>query len=216
MEVYRIMRSPVVTVNPQTTLAEAWKIMKNLRIRHLPVISEGRLVGIVSDRDLRSASPAFWEENSEEKTCQIWIGQIMSKNVITIAPDDTIDEAARIMYEFRIGSLPVVDGKYLVGLLTQSDILRALTELLGVHEPGSQLILEIPDRPGVLADIAIIFKNLGVNIVSVVTLPKRRHEEYRLMVIRVNTIDPRKIMAALQQAGYIVRTPRLEDTGYGR
>ena len=116
-----IMSRRLVTATPDTPLSEARHLLAEHRIRRLPVIAGRRLVGIVSDRDVRSASA------SHDRTP---VAQIMTPNVVTATSQMRVDEAARIMLDGRFGGLPVVDGGELTGIVTETDLLRALIDVL--------------------------------------------------------------------------------------
>jgi acetoin utilization protein AcuB len=120
-----IMTRRVVTVSPDTRLAESRRLLDEHRIRHLPVVVDGRLAGIVSDRDLRSAGA-----NGRPTA----VGEIMTPDPITVGPDTRVEEAARLMLDRRLGGLPVVDDGELIGIVTSDDLLRAL---LGVIETAT-------------------------------------------------------------------------------
>jgi len=197
MLVEDIMNFPVTTVTPDTPVGEAVNLAKAKGIRHLPVMNGRVMAGIVSDRDLGAKEDAT-------------VGQVMSSVVYTVHPLDSIDEAARLLYEHKIGCLPVVRGEELVGIVTETDILRSLVELLGVHKPGSHMEIEMPDRPGMLAEIANIVKVHGVNITSVYTTPAKTPGR-KILVLRVQTIDPRRIVAKIKAAGYRVLWPVTRD-----
>ena len=162
------MTREVVVLSPETTAGEALALCRERRIRHLPVLEEGQLVGIVSDRDLRSAAPALGDPGRAEALQNLQISDVMTRDVVITRPDDPIEEAANRMQERRIGCLPVIEDGALVGILTSSDVMEALVQLIGAHEPGSRLVASMPDRPGALAGAAGIFGVLGINIVSVV------------------------------------------------
>src|SRR5215207_10447375 len=142
------MTREVVTLSPQTTAAEALALCRERRIRHLPVMEERRLVGIVSDRDLRSATPALGDPARAEALQEIRAEGVMSRDVLSAHPEDPIEQAANTMREEKIGCLPVIEGDALVGILTSSDVLEALVFLIGAHEPGSRVEVVMPDRPG--------------------------------------------------------------------
>lgn len=206
MLVRRIMNKEVITVSPEMSLWEALNLVNTKGVRHLPVVVDGKLEGIVSDRDLRSASPPYIQVDNLEIMTGTLLKHIMHRDLITIHPLETIDEAARLLYDHRIGCLPVLQQGELVGILTQSDILFALVELMGVNSPGSQIQLDVPDIPGVLANITNIIKSNGVNIVSILTTPGES-PGHRGIVLRIKTIDPRKIIQQLTEAGYRVVWP---------
>lgn len=130
----QIMTSPVVTLSLENSLEDAWKLIRNRRFRHVPVLSnEKRIVGIISDRDLlREAAgvgidtPNTTEKRRERKT----ITHFIKTKVLTASPETEIREIARTMFEERIGSMPVVDESGdLVGIITRSDILRTIINL---------------------------------------------------------------------------------------
>lgn len=205
------MTREVVTLSPQTTAGEALALCREKRIRHLPVLEEGRLAGIVSDRDLRSATPALGDPGRAEALGRIVVHEVMARDVATIRPDDPIEEAANIMRERSIGCLPVVEDGALVGIVTSSDVMEALVYLMGAHEPGNRLEVVMPDRPGTLAGVAGIFGELGINIVSAVLGPLRplpdSSEPGRVAVFRVDTMDLREAVDILKRAGYAVLWP---------
>jgi acetoin utilization protein AcuB len=210
------MTREVVVLSPRTTAAEALALCRERRIRHLPVLEEGRLVGIVSDRDLRSAAPAFGDPERASALEKIRISDVMARDVVSAHPDDPIEEAANRMRERRIGCLPVVKYGEMVGIVTSSDVMEALIYLVGAHEPGSRLELVMPDRPGTLAGVAGIFGALGINIVSVVAGPPQETQpegspegspEGRVAVFRIDTIDPTEVVDLLGRAGYTVLWP---------
>jgi acetoin utilization protein AcuB len=206
------MTREVVVLSPQTTAAEALALCRERRIRHLPVLGEDRLVGIVSDRDLRSAAPALGDPGRASALERIRASDVMTRDVVTARPDDPIEEAANKMRERRIGCLPVVEDGALVGIVTSSDVMEALVQLVGAHEPGSRLEVVMPDRPGTLAGVSGIFGALGINIVSVVAGPRQETPPAgspggRVAVFRVDTIDPSDAVDILERAGYTVLWP---------
>jgi acetoin utilization protein AcuB len=205
------MTREVVTLPPQTTAGEALAVCRERRIRHLPVLDDGRLVGIVSDRDLRSATPALGDPARAEALGRILVRDVMAREVATIRPDDPIEEAANAMREKKIGCLPVVEDGALLGIVTSSDVMEALVYLMGAHEPGNRLEVVMPDRPGTLAGVAGIFGELGINIVSVVAGPRHSlpggSEPGRVAVFRVDTMDLREAVEILGRAGYAVLWP---------
>ena len=204
------MTREVAVLSPQSTAAEALGLCRERRIRHLPVLEEERLVGIVSDRDLRSAAPALGDPGRASALEELRIQDVMTREVVTAHPGDPIEEAANRMRERRIGCLPVVVGGELVGIITSSDVMEALVYLVGAHEPGSRLEVVMPDRPGTLAGVAGVFGALGINIVSVVAGPPQEADgspEGRVGIFKVDSIDTREAVEFLREAGYTVRWP---------
>ena len=204
----------VITVSPETTAAEALKLCRERGIRHLPVLDGGRMVGLISDRDLRLATPALGDPNRAAALEKIRVGDEMSREITTADPEDPIEQAAMAMHERKIGCLPVVEGDTLVGILTASDVMAALVRLVGAHEPGSRLEVALPDRPGALAEVAGIVRDQGVNIVSVLSAPDDDGSR-SVAVIRLATINPSGVVRSLQEAGFPVLWPPTTPGGRG-
>ncbi len=205
------MTREVATLPPQATAGEALALSVERRIRHMPVVEGGRLVGIVSDRDLRSAIPALGDPARSEALGRVRVREIMTREVATARPGDPVEEAANAMREKKIGCLPVVEEGALVGIVTSSDVMEALVYLMGAHEPGNRLEVVMPDRPGMLAGVAGIFGELGINIVSAVMGPRDAlpgsPDPGRVAVFRVDTMDLREATEILGRAGYAVLWP---------
>jgi acetoin utilization protein AcuB len=129
MKVRELMTGAPITVSPDTPVFDARQTMIKERIRHLLVIEADRLVGIVTDRDIRlnlpsqATSLSMWEVNY--LLAKLTVSKVMTTSVIIIGPDQEATDAARLMLEHKIGALPVLDGSRLVGILTETDVLRA-------------------------------------------------------------------------------------------
>lgn len=203
------MTREVVTIGLKNTAAEALKLCRERSVRHLPVVERDELVGMVSDRDLRSATPAFGDPARAASLQKIVVSDVMTRDVVKIRPDDPIEMAANVMRECGIGGLPVVDGSALVGIVTSSDVMQALVLLLGAHEPGSRLEISLPERVGSLAEVAGVFRDAGVSVVSVVSGPASGRDG-RVAVFRGDTIDPGLVVERLEEAGYTVYGPPSE------
>src|ERR687898_520627 len=171
------MARDIATLSPDETAATALALCRERRIRHLPVLLEGRLVGIVSDRDLRSSTPALGDPARAAALAEILVGDVMARDVVTAVSDDPIEQAANTMRERRIGCLPVIESGELVGIITASDVMDALVYLVGAHEPGSRMEISLPDRPGSLAGAAGVFGMCSINIVSAAMGPMREPTE---------------------------------------
>lgn len=208
LQVKDSMAREVTTLSPGDTAGDALALCRERRIRHLPVLEDGRLVGIVSDRDLRSATPVFGDPARAAALSEVRVGDVMAREVVTAEPDDPIDEAANTMRERRINCLPVLEGGQLVGIVTSSDVMESLVYLLGAHEPGSRMEVVVPDRPGTLAGVAGLIGELGINIISVVTGPRTEEDPpSRVAIFRVDTINPSHAADVLEKAGYVVLWP---------
>jgi acetoin utilization protein AcuB len=209
------MTRNLVTLSSAVSVAEALTLCRERRIRHIPILEEGRLVGIVSDRDLRDASPALGNPERARTLREIRVGDVMTREVVTVDPQDSIENAAQQMYELKIESLPVVvegpladegsavDEGELLGIVTSSDVMRALVMLAGLPEPGCRIEVRVPNREGILADVADIIRDLEVDIVGVLSDPDRRSGS-RTMVFQLATADPSSVIQSLRTAGYEV------------
>ena len=204
------MTRDVVTVGSEESAARAWGLCRERNIRHLPVVEGGRLVGIVSDRDLRDLSPPRDTADQENTLGWVQIRDMMSTGVVTAHPLDTIEHAAKVIYENRFNCLPVVADDELVGIITSSDLVRTLVELTGAHGEGSWVEVEVPNEPGQLASITEVIRDRHVNIAGVFLGPASR-EAYRAIVLRLETTDPTSIAGSLTDAGYVVTST--ESTG---
>ena len=209
------MTEHLVTLSPEASVAEALTLCRKRRIRHIPILDEGRLVGIVSDRDLRDASPALGDPERARILQEIPVADVMSREVITVDPQDSIENAAQQMYELKIESLPVVSEgavagagstvteQEVLGIVTSSDVMRALVTLAGLPEPGCRIEVSVPNREGILAEVAGKIRELEVDIVSVLSDPDRRSGQ-RTMVFQLASADPSSVMQSLKTAGYEV------------
>lgn len=209
------MTREVVTATPATTLADGLAVMHERRIRHLPVVEDGKVVGIVSDRDLRGAAPpegAMAPEARLRFLQERRIGEIMKPDVVSVDAATPVEEAARLMGTRRIGCLPVLEGDTLAGILTASDLLRGFVDLFGMNRPSSRIEVRIPNRPGELARVVrLIGVEHKINIAGIV-VPSVSKGESRA-VIRIQTLDPRAVVEGLRDLGYDVGWPALDVPG---
>ncbi len=140
MQVRELMKDTLITVSPDTPVFEARQLMHKQQIRHLLVTDHGRLVGVCTDRDIRlnlpspATSLSVWEVNY--LLARLTIGQVMTKNVISVPLERDAREAARLMLDHRIGALPVIDNDKLIGILTETDLLRAFAAAETVRTEG--------------------------------------------------------------------------------
>ncbi|MDI3280210.1 MAG: CBS and ACT domain-containing protein [Bacillota bacterium] len=207
MLVEEIMTRQVITLTPEDRVLYALQLAKANRIRHFPVVEGKKVVGVVSERDLRSAIPALGLQLDLRQLEQTPVRALMHTEVITVHPLDPIEEAARLMYQHKIGCLPVVSGGELVGIITETDVLRSLVELLGGLHSGSRLEVEVPDRPGVLAEIGEITKRHGINITSLFLAPSRRQPGHQVLVLRLDVMDLHSVARDIEAAGYQIVWP---------
>lgn len=197
-----VMNTDVITIKPALKLAEAYRIMQEKNIRHLPVMDNEKLVGIVTDRDLRLATSKLAEHPFDPDT---EVKKVMSYPVQASHPSDPIEVAAQLMRELKIGCLPVVEDSKLVGMVTNTDLLDALLLLTGIHQPSSRLDVRLLDRSGELARLSTLLAEKKINIHSILTYPER--ENKIRLVLRIGTIEIRSIAEAICKAGFEVIWP---------
>jgi acetoin utilization protein AcuB len=195
------MTREVATLGPQASAAEALGRCREHGIRHLPVVEDGRLVGLVSDRDLRDVSPPRGTSDAENTLSWVRLVDIMTRGVETAHPLDTIEHAAHRMHVGRIGCLPVVADGELAGIVTSSDMMQTLTELVGAGERGSWVEVEVPNEPGSLAGVSKLVGERGVNIAGIFLSPAKQ-STHRMIVLRLERTDPSGVAKALSEAGY--------------
>jgi acetoin utilization protein AcuB len=164
------MSKPVITVPPDMPINEALNMMKKDRIRRAPVVQNGKLIGIVSDKDLLNASPSpatslsVWEMNY--LLSKITVKDVMTKKVMTVQENTPIEEAARILADNKIGGMPVMRGDKVVGMITETDLFKMFLELMGAREKGVRVTFLIEEKPGQLAAISKAVADLGGNFVA--------------------------------------------------
>ncbi len=200
MYVKNSMTANPFTLTPDATIAEALELMRDKSVKRIPVVRNGQLAGIVTHGQLLEVSPSpatslsVFEINyllSKTK-----IETIMTKKVITVAPDTLLEEASLLMREHKIGGLPVVDDGKLVGIITETDIFDAFIEIMGFRNKGARITVDVGnDHPGVLAEVSGIIAAHGLNITHLAAF---RSE----LIIRVNTTNVDEILDAIRQKGY--------------
>lgn len=210
MIIEKIMKKDVLTLTPDDTIATAMKMMRQNRIRHIPIITGDRtLVGLVSDRDIREAAPSILTSDKDEQSLFTKpLKEIMKTEIITAHPLDFVEEAAAIFFENRIGCLPVIKLEKLVGMITEADVLYTFVQLTGAHQPSSRIEVRVPNISGMLSEVSALFQKKQVNISSVLVYPDE-NEQYKILVFRVQTMNPTSIVKDLQQHGYTVLWPNV-------
>jgi acetoin utilization protein AcuB len=184
------MTRSVVTIEPHRSPRSALLLMRTRHFRHLPVVAGGRLVGIVSDRDVAGAESGT-------------VGDAMRRDVVTVTADTPVEVAARLMLDNKIGALPVLGAgrAELVGIVSESDLFRALAQLLEGDVPNTRIVLYLDDLSAQLARVATLAYERHVPITSVVTLPSEPTSASRAVILRIATIQAKPFVEALHQAG---------------
>jgi len=195
------MSKPVITIPPQMTVPDALNLMKQEHIRRLPVVEHGKLVGIVTDKHLLSASPSpatslsVWEITY--LLSKLAVDRIMSREVVTVSEDTPLEEAARIMIDNKIGGLPVLRGEQLVGIITESDLMKTFLEFMGARERGIRLTLLVKEEKGRLAQLARTIAELGGNIVAM-GLFMGEDPSNRVATVKVAEVNRETLLNALR------------------
>jgi acetoin utilization protein AcuB len=196
------MSYPVITVHPDMPIQEALKLMREERVRRFPVVNQrGQMVGIVSERDLLHAAPSdatsltIWEINY--LVSKITVEKVMTKEVITIFEDTPLEEAARIMADYKIGGLPVVRNGKVVGIITETDLFKIFIEMLGAREPGIRLVVLVPNTPDELDNLTHAVFNIGGNILALGTFLGESSQN-REVTLKVAGVDRLSLMSAVE------------------
>lgn len=164
------MSKPVISIPPDMPIAEALNMMKVEKVRRFPVVKEGKLLGVVSDKDLLNASPSpvstlsIWEMNYLLN--KITVSEVMVKNVLTVTEDTPIEQAARIMADNKIGGLPVMRDGGVVGIITETDLFKMFLELLGAREMGIRVTVLVVEKPGELAKLTKAISEAGGDFIA--------------------------------------------------
>ena len=192
------MSKQVITIDANDSMNNAIHVLKKHNIKMLPVMKQGKLVGIVTDRDLKraSASDATSLEIHEllYLISKIKVKDVMTKNPITVPLDYTIEETAEVLLKHKISGVPVVDHHgNIVGIITQNDIFRTLISLTGAERKGIQFGLEVEDRPGSIKEVSDVIRQYGGRMASILTSYDLAPEGFRRLYIRMYGIDRFKL-----------------------
>jgi acetoin utilization protein AcuB len=186
------MSHPVITISPDLPIVDALNLMKREHIRRTPVVKDGKLVGIVSDKDLLNASPSpatslsIWEMNY--LLSKITVRDVMTRQVMTVAKDTPIEQAARIMADSKIGGLPVMHGDLVVGIITETDLFKIFLELMGAREKGVRVTALIHEEHGQLAKLTQAISSAGGNFIAFGQFSGEETSN-RLVTFKVSDLD---------------------------
>jgi acetoin utilization protein AcuB len=209
MKIKYWMTKDPITVTPDTLAVEAQKIMKDNRIRRLPIVEKGKLVGIVTLRNLIEAAPSPATTLSIHELnyliLKIKVKDLMKKKVFTMSPEDSIMDAISWGTQQDVGGFPVVDAEgQLVGIITETQISRAMVQLFGNKVKEEIIILQDVDlQLGTIGKIASVVEGLGIEVISIFSIPRRTTDLMRVY-IRIQSGKKSEAEAALIKAGYLV------------
>lgn len=200
----RMTRNPVI-VHPETPFEDALQLLREKKIRRLPVVDkQGDLVGIVVEKDLLYASPSPATSLSVFEVhyllSKLQVKDVMTKRVIAVGEDCPLEEAARIMIDHKIGSLPVVQSKQVIGIITETDVFKVMVEALGGRAKGVRIALRVPNQKGVLANLAGKTAELGGNIVSLAVFLSG-DAQHREITLKVQDVDREALVKTLEKTG---------------
>ncbi len=196
------MTSPVLTITPDVSIQDALASMRNDKVRRYPVLDKhGKMIGIVTESDLLNAKPSeattlsMWEIST--LLSKITVERVMTEDVITTTEDCPIEEAARVMSDNHISALPVMRGKSLVGMITETDIFHILLELMGARTPGVRLSVEVLNKPGKLHEISGVIQKLGGDLLGMAAIMGSRAET-RHLTLKVVGVQPDVLQKAIE------------------
>jgi len=205
----RVQRA-VITIRPEASFYEANTLIHEKGIRHLPVVdADHKLVGLVTDRDLRAAGPSQASALSVHELhfvlLKLKVSAFMTprEKLITVSPDVVIEDAVQLMHHHKIGCLPIVEGDQLYGIITEMDILAHFVDIFGLRQKGTRLTVALEDKPGSMIGILQVLKDHNINVISIVA-PSFVADGKRLLVLRIETEEYGDIVRELEKAGYEV------------
>lgn len=198
----RMTRTPI-TVTPEDTLLRAGDLLHQNRIHHLPVVTGENLVGIVTGSDLRNFAlkKAVAEEAGGAVVKEHRVGEVMTRDVITVNSGDTIEDALLLLHRKRFGALPVVEGERLVGIITKADILAAFIDTLRIEEIGVRIEVILPQTTKAIQKMIETFGAMDLEVKSVIISP---HQGNFAAFVRIATIDVASVRKRLREAGFSV------------
>jgi acetoin utilization protein AcuB len=208
MYVGKWMTRTVITLSPMDTVRSAQRVLEEHRIHHLPVVEADRLVGIVSDTDIRKwiLREAIIDEKGTVSRRTGHVREIMTRDVITMCPGDTIEDALLVLRHRRFGALPVVEGKNLVGIVTKADVLAAFIDTLNIEGIGVRIEVILPQGVEPLVRLIQKLAEMQIEIRSMVLSPLR--EEFAAF-LRIGTIDVGTVKTRLREEGF--KVPELAE-----
>jgi acetoin utilization protein AcuB len=220
MLVREVMTPNPVVIEPEMPVSRAQRLMKDEQIRHLPVVREGKgMVGLLTRDALNRAMPSeltslsIWEINYH--LGQVKAQDVMVKKVITVTEDVTVEEAARLMSSRKIGGLPVMRGRQLVGIVTEIDLLEALSNLMGWRQPGVRVTVQVADAKGELARVATAIAKAGGLLAGGGSYPSSEPLKARI-VFKVRSLSKDELEAVLKGLeGIEILDIRQSHTGAG-
>ena len=211
MIVKEVMRTNVVFISSETKITEAKNIMMENKFSKLPVVDYGKLVGIVTKNDLLKAEPSLATTLDMFEIgyllSKLTVKKVMMTNVITVSPEEVVEEAARIMVDNEISCLPVVKDDALIGIITESDLFNLFTDMFGARQKGVRVVAFVDDKPGQLAKVTKEISDLNTNIISAVTT-KHDVDNRLCITLKATGIEESKMKSIFENCGFEVQDLR--------
>ena len=203
-----VMTCNVITIPSSTSLAEARRIMDAHHMRRLPVVDKGALVGIVTRDALDRAGPSqltsFSIHDITRLLNKVTVKEVMGRDLVTVSPDTTVEEAVTVAQEKKVGALLVVDNDRLVGIATTNDFFyKMLNPILGIGKPGSRLVIRNCQGTKDIEKIVAAINKLGLDVMTMFMLPVPEREA-NSFVVHLSSEDPTSLIAELQLLGFTV------------
>lgn len=208
MLVEEIMTKNVVTLKKEDTIRRAHTILQENKFHHIPIVDDNNaVIGIISDRDIRDALPSIFEDEWKEEVMNRSVAEIMEEDVKVVHPFEFVEEIAAIFYEKEISCLPVVSEGNLVGIVTDKDMLNTLINLTGALTPSSQIEVRVRNIPGTLAGVVNLIADEHLQINNALVYPDQSDDNFKIIVLRVQTMNPYAIVTKLKNNGHEVLWP---------
>jgi len=183
------MTKDVQTLTSSDSILDAARLMEEKNVKHIPVVKEGQLKGIISDRDVRSFQPSTATSLETEEIVHLMshtkLKEAMGRDVLTTTPQTPLEKAAMVMLDAKVGCLPVIEHGKVVGIISDKDIFRALVDITGVRHGGHRIYVEVEDSPGVVKTLSDIVRKHGFSIQSILSSWDETRKRIRRMAARV-------------------------------
>lgn len=198
------MAKDVLTVDENTSLMRATRVMKENNIRRLPVVSHGKLIGIITDRDVKDASPSKTTSLDIHELyyllSEMKVKDVMTSSPLTLKGDESLEKAAVVMLGSKISGIPVVDEKdHLIGLLSETDVLRGFIGITGIKDGAVQFVLNVSDQPGSVTKVVELIRKGSGRVISIFTSYDSAPEGMKRVAIRITAENDERIDAIASQ-----------------
>jgi len=208
------MTSNVLTVNSTQTLLEVEQIMRENRIRRVPVVDDGHLLGIISREDIYRALPSIFDPSISpeilDQAGRVEAGSIMTRSPVTVEPSTPLEQAALMMRTHKFGSLLVMQNEELVGIITETNVFDAFLEVLGAKKQGARIEIKIDHKPASFYAMLQVFKKCEMTILSITVFPDFS-EDYQLVTLKVQGENIDRLIDALWDSGLQINRLHTEE-----